>query len=146
MKKMIIAVLTIFALCACSSKSEPVTEVYELVKNNVTMTNTITFEDEKVLNQTIVTVTDLDALGIDEEAVDKVVEDFKKEYDIEGVTYKTVKEGKTLTETITIDYEKTDLEELSAGGIISIPSGKKAAFIGYKETVKELENVGYVKK
>lgn len=146
MKKMMIAVLMMFTLCACGSKSEPITETYELVEDAMTVTNTITFEDDKVLKQQIVSVMDLEAVGITVEAITPTIDSFKEKYNVEGVEYNPVFDGNTLTETTTIDYEKADMDELKAAELITIPAGAKANYISYKVTVEGFEKMGFVKK
>lgn len=151
MKKLMLAMVMMFTLCACGTEkdvnSAGITEEYELIQDTMTVTNTITYEDDEVLKQTIVSVINMEALGITEKDVATEIDGFKEKYNIDGVQYEPVFKDTTLTETTIIDFEKANLSELVDAGIITLPEGAKtASFISYKETVKGLEEMGFTKK
>ena len=48
-----------------------------------------------------------------------------------------------LTEKITIDFRKADIEELQRKHLLQISSNQKLSYISYKESAKILEKKGY---
>ena len=62
---------------------------------------------------------------------------------IKGLTHKIEYKDDYLTEKLTIDFSKADIEELQSKQLLQTSGNQKADYISYKETAKLLEKAGY---
>ena len=128
-----------------SSKTE--TAVYEGEINGAKVSNTIDYSGDRVLKQTSVSEMNFKNSGIQKEVVEQTVAQYKKLYDIKGVTYKADITDYTLTETTVVDYENADFDALKTAKIITgAKKDGKILYISYEQTVKNLESAGLTKK
>ena len=86
-------------------------------------------------------------LGITKDLMEQTVAQYKKLYDIKGVTYKADITDDTISETTVIDYENADFDALKTAKLItSTKEDGKILYVSYEQTVKNLESSGLTKK
>jgi len=146
MKKWVIICLTLFVsfiLVACNSNSwETVTLQTE--ENGVIVKLTYKAKGDKVTEQTADNVIPYESLGITtpEEAEELFAELAAGFEGIEGVTHKMDYQDDQVVESLTIDYEKADLNEV--GGLTgSMSDGDLSKGVSLKKSVEMLEEQGY---
>ena len=128
-----------------NSKTE--TAVYEGEINGVKVSNTIDYSGDRVLKQTSVSEMNFKDLGITKDLMEQTVAQYKKLYDIKGVTYKADITDDTISETTVIDYENADFDALKTAKLItSTKEDGKILYVSYEQTVKNLESSGLTKK
>ena len=131
-----LAVSALFVLAACSS---PKKAYFQLIDQNTKQDSRITVEykgDELLINETNNTFY-YKPVGLTKEAYAKSIEGIK------GLTHKIEYKDDYLTEKLTIDFSKADIEELQSKQLLQTSGNQKADYISYKETAKLLEKAGY---
>lgn len=143
MKKTLCLILAAaFILGGCSKKTETMVCNYTLGSNSAK--NTIESEGDNVLSQKITQKRDVSNLGMSEDQLNDAIDKAKDLYDIDGVKYSAKLNKNLLTETIEIDFEKADLDELNKASLISVPTGEdKVDYISLKTSKESLESAGY---
>ena len=128
-----------------SSKTE--TAVYEGDINGVKISNTIDYSGDRVLKQTSVSEMNFKDLGMTKAVMEQTVPQYKKLYDIKGVSYKADITDDTITETTVVDYENADFDALKTAKLITgTKEDGKILYVSYEQTVKNLESAGLTKK
>ena len=130
-----LAVSALFVLAACSS---PKKAYFQLIDQNTKQDSRITVEykgDELLINETNNTF--YYTAKEQTEAYAKSIEGIK------GLTHKIEYKDDYLTEKLTIDFSKADIEELQSKQLLQTSGNQKADYISYKETAKLLEKAGY---
>ena len=128
-----------------SSKTE--TAVYEGDINGVKISNTIYYSGDRVLKQTTVSEMNFKDLGMTKAVMEQTVSQYKKLYDIKGVSYKADITDDTITETTVVDYENADFDALKTAKLITgTKEDGKILYVSYEQTVKNLESAGLTKK
>lgn len=137
-----VAMLTI-VLGACGSKGDTVTLEVEQDGNHSEITYDYD-EDDIVTKQTTKNVVTYESMGLSskeeaEEALTAVLDEFE---DIEGLNHDITFDDDSLTEELTVDYEKADIEEIS-----ELPgsdfSGDYENGIDVNESIKAVEAQGF---
>lgn len=103
-----------------SSKTE--TAVYEGDINGVKISNTIDYSGDRVLKQTSVSEMNFKDLGMTKAVMEQTVSQYKKLYDIKGVSYKADITDDTITETTVVDYENADFDALKTAKFFTVCS------------------------
>ena len=128
-----------------SSKTE--TAVYEGDINGVKISNTIDYSVDRVLKQTSGSEMNFKDLGMTKAVMEQTVSQYKKLYDIKGVSYKADITDDTITETTVVDYENADFDALKTAKLITgTKEDGKILYVSYEQTVKNLESAGLTKK
>lgn len=123
------------------------TAVYEGEINGVKISNTIDYSGDRVLKQTSVSEMNFKSLGMTKTLMEQTVDQYKKLYDIKGVSYKADVTDEKITETTVIDYENADFDALKKAKLVtSTKEDGKILFVSYEQTVKNLEASGLTKK
>ena len=118
-----------------SSKTE--TAVYEGDINGVKISNTIDYSGDRVLKQTSVSEMNFKDLGMTKAVMEQTVSQYKKLYDIKGVSYKADITDDTITETTVVDYENADFDALKTAKLITgTKEDGKILYVSYEQTVK----------
>lgn len=148
MKKWMIICLTLlisFTLAACGSGEESTT-VLQTEQNGVTIKITLEAEGDKVVEQTADNIITYEALGLSskeeaEAAFSEVNETFQG---VEGVTHNMEFQDDQAVETLVVDYETADLEEVAQleGSTFE---DTDADFISLEKTIEMLESQGFEK-
>jgi len=146
MKKWVIICLTLFVsftLVACNSGSEE-TVTLQTEENGITVKLTYKAKGDKVTEQRADNVMPYESLGIStpEEAEELFAELASGFEGIEGVTHKMDYQDDQVVESLTIDYEKADPNEVS-GLSGSMSDGDLSNGISLKKSVEMLEEQGY---
>lgn len=146
MKKIAIMVLMALTLVGCAS-AKVETERYSGSMNGVEVEVSLEFESDKMLKQETKSHMNYAKMGLKKSQVETLTNSYKKKYDIKGVDYQVDITDSTVTETTSIDYKNADIEELTKAEIIMTPKdGKKAKYVSYKETIKNIKASGLNKK
>lgn len=146
MKKWIIGLTLLISLTLAACGGEMSTTVMQIEENGVTSKITLEAEDDKVMKQTADNIITYEALGLTskedaEAAFGNVVSTFE---DVEGVTHSMNYEDDHATETLVVDYEVADFEEVAQleGSTFE---DTDADFISLEKTIEMLENQGFEK-
>ncbi len=145
MKKWIMYCLTIllsFTLVACNSKENVVTLQTE--QDGVIIELTYKANGDKVVEQTAKNVLPYESIGVTTpEEAEEVLADFIAGYDdTEGVTHNMDYQDDKVIETLTINYETADLNEVNKLSGASF-EGDVDKGISLKKSVEMLEEQGY---
>ena len=137
------AVSALFVLAACSS---PKKAYFQLIDQNTKQDSRITVEykgDELLINETNNTFY-YKPVGLTKDTAKEQTEAYAKSIEgIKGLTHKIEYKDDYLTEKLTIDFSKADIEELQSKQLLQTSGNQKADYISYKETAKLLEKAGY---
>ena len=145
MKKLLCMLcLAACVLCGCSSNKTETLKCTGTLSGVINVTNTIEYEDDKVLKQTLVNVVTVEDLGISESDLETLVSQYSGSYDIDGVTYSYKIEEGVFTETIAIDFEKANFDDLATAGLISAEEEGTITYISLEETKEALETASFV--
>lgn len=138
-----LAVSALFVLVACSS---PKKAYFQLIDQNTKQDSRITVEykgDELLINETNNTFY-YKPVGLTKDTAKEQTEAYAKSIEgIKGLTHKIEYKDDYLTEKLTIDFSKADIEELQSKQLLQTSGNQKADYISYKETAKLLEKAGY---
>ena len=138
-----LAVSALFVLAACSS---PKKAYFQLIDQNTKQDSRITVEykgDELLINETNNTFY-YKPVGLTKDTAKEQTEAYAKSIEgIKGLTHKIEYKDDYLTEKLTIDFSKADIEELQSKQLLQTSGNQKADYISYKETAKLLEKAGY---
>ena len=115
MKKLCLLLL-ICCLFGCGSKET--TTVCKLENDVVTITNTLVSVKDKLIKQTNVNQLEFTKYGYTAEQMKYAAENYKSVYDKIGVEYTYSIDGNYLKETVVVDYENTDFNQLASAGLI----------------------------
>jgi len=138
-----ILVLAMF-LSACSSGSES-TRTFELEQDGIKTTMVYTTKGDKVTDQTTENIIQYDLAGIPskEEAQElfaPLVEQFQN---IDGVTHKLKYEDSKAIETLAIDYEVANYEDIKNLPGMSFSEDPKKNGVSMKKSIEILESQGF---
>lgn len=147
MKKLtgfITILLFVLVLAACGNESES-TRTFELEQNGTVTTLVYTTEGDKVTKQTTKNVIQYDLAGITskenaEEIFTPLVEQFQN---IEGITHSMEYEDTKATETLAIDYETVNFDEIENLPGMAFSDGDKDQGISMKKSEEVLESQGF---
>lgn len=144
MKKLLLVLFAICLLTGCGSSSAPEKLVCSgKTAEVIDVTNVLEYDGDKVLKQTMTNEVSLDALGISEDTLNGLVEQYKTAYDVAGVTYTTeIKDG-VFKEEVKIDFEKADLKVLASIGLIDAEEEETITYVSLKQTKEALETFGF---
>ena len=99
--------------------------------------------DELLINETNNTFY-YKPVGLTKDTAKEQTEAYAKSIEgIKGLTHKIEYKDDYLTEKLTIDFSKADIEELQSKQLLQTSGNQKADYISYKETAKLLEKAGY---
>lgn len=150
-KRLIIVGLGIF-LVSCSSGSSTEEESYSLESNGMVSTITFEYKDDKVLKQTAVNEINYEDVGLTKEQLKESMTQLEDSYkDVDGVDFEIEYGDKQAVETLVIDYDKVDPEELQGlsgvtfGSDAESISGEETTSVSLKDSVELLEKAGYEK-
>ena len=135
--------LIMFALVACQSAEETTTT---LVFDEGGFYNEIIIiaEGDNVIEQASKTETTYEVLGVStKEEAEEMLAEFMVGYDTtEGVTQEIDYQDDRIVETVTVDYETVDINEMSelAGSFVE---GDPSQGVSLKMTVEMMEEMGY---
>lgn len=144
MKKLIISIVCLCALTACSNApAGPKQKVCTLTQGESSSTVTVTHDDKEVLKLAEETTTDMSTAGIGKELIEATLSATKAALDqVEGIVYEyEIKEDAFILHTV-YDWEVIDKELLVELGVFqavqdSLPLG---------EYVENMEKIGYTCK
>lgn len=144
MKKLLCALFVLCLLCGCGGEKETKTLVCSGVTSGIIdVTNTLTYENDKVLKQTIKNEVSLEALNVDATTMESLTKQFETAYDINGVNYKWEIKDNVFVEEITVDFEKADFEALKKVQLIDAQDDSSTVtYISLEQTRKVLEGLG----
>ncbi|WP_086349657.1 DUF1307 domain-containing protein [Candidatus Enterococcus clewellii] len=156
---MLLVVCLMVAACSSggstSSKKEKKddglsTTVFEADLDGVITEMTYTHKGDKVVKQESHSVLKYETLGIEsKEEAEEMFSFVKDEYDIEGVTYKSEFSDTEMTEDVTVDYEKADIQEvMTLMGTINDQEdeNQKVKYISMKQSKELLLEQGFKEK
>ena len=137
----IIMVLALF-LTACGSES---TRTFELEQNGVITTMVYTTKGDKVTKQSTENIIQYDLAGIPskEEAQElfaPLVEQFQ---DIDGITHNLEYEDTKAIETLTIDYEVAEYDDIKSLPGMEFTEDPKDKGVSMKKSLEILESQGF---
>ena len=138
--------LIMFALVACQSDKETTTT---LIYDEFGLTNEIVLiaEGDKVIEQTSKTETTYEALGVSTaEEAEEMIAEFLVGYDsTEGVKHQIDYLDDCLVESVTVNYDAVDIDEMSelAGSAGSFADGDASKGVSLKLTVEMMEEMGF---
>ena len=138
-----LAVSALFVLSACSS---PKKAYFQLIDQNTKKNSRITYEykNDELLIQQINNTFYYEPIGLTKDTAKEQTEAYAKSIkDVKGLTHEIDYKDEYLTEKITIDFRKADIEELQRKHLLQISSNQKLSYISYKESAKILEKKGY---
>ncbi|MFD1608221.1 YehR family lipoprotein [Oceanobacillus luteolus] len=145
MKKWFMFGLTLlisFTLIACGA--EETTTTLSMEQAGVTMVVTLKAEGDRVTEQTADNEIMYDALGVSTaEEAEEFFAGFVEGFDeTEGVTHNIEYQEDKVVESLTVDYEKADIDEVSqlAGSQYEAESGDE---ISLERTIEMLEEQGF---
>lgn len=146
MKKLLCMLcLAACVLCGCGSGNNTKTlKCTGTLSGVINVTNTIEYEDDKVLKQTLVNEVTIEDLGISEADLESLVTQYSGSYDIDGVTYSYDITDGLFTETISINFEDANFDELSTAGLISAEDDGTITYISLEATKESLEAASFV--
>lgn len=151
------SVLTIgVLLVGCSGSEEEVskkeakvfTSVFEMNTDGMEKTITYTYEEDKVLKQSSISIVAYESMGVStKEEAEQLYSFVKDEYDIKGVTYSIDYQEKQMIEEVDVDYEQADMQEvLSVMGVLTDGTEADVEYISMKQSEEFLLEQGYKKK
>ena len=138
-----LAFTTLFILTACNS---PKKAYFQLIDQNTKKNSRITYEykNDELLIQQINNTFYYEPIGLTKDTAKEQTEAYAKSIEgIKGLTHKIEYKDDYLTEKLTIDFSKADIEELQSKQLLQTSGNQKADYISYKETAKLLEKAGY---
>ena len=138
-----LAFTTLFILTACTS---PKKAYFQLIDQNTKINSRITYEykNDELLIQQINNTFYYEPIGLTKDTAKEQTEAYAKSIkDVKGLTHEIDYKDEYLTEKITIDFRKADIEELQRKHLLQISSNQKLSYISYKESAKILEKKGY---
>ncbi|MBP1046578.1 YehR family protein [Enterococcus sp. BWM-S5] len=126
------------------------TTVFEANVNGVETEMTYTHKGDKVVKQETHSVIQYESLGVSsKEEAEEMFSFVAEEYDIDGVTYEVDYQEEEMTESVTVDYEKADIQEvMSLMGTLNDQEeeGQKVKYISMKQSKELLLEQGYTEK
>ena len=138
-----LAFTALFILTACSS---PKKAYFQLIDQNTKKNSRIIYEynNDELLIQQINNTFYYEPIGLTKDTAKEQTEAYAKSIkDVKGLTHEIDYKDEYLTEKITIDFRKADIEELQSKQLLQTSGNQKADYISYKETAKLLEKAGY---
>ncbi|MGI2326673.1 YehR family lipoprotein [Planococcus sp. YIM B11945] len=131
-------------LTACSGGSES-TKTFELDKDGVLTTMVYTAKGDKVTKQTTENVIQYELAGIEskeqaQQLLDPMVSQFQN---IDGVTHKLEYEDTKAIETLAIDYEVVNIDDIEGLPGMSFSEGAKDQGISLEKSEELLESQGF---
>ncbi len=145
MEKWIMICLVLLVGCilvACNAEEKTVT--LQMEQEGVIMELTYKAEGDKVIEQSANNVLPYEALGVTTpEEAEEIMTEFIAGYDdTEGVTHNIDYQDDELIETLTIDYETVDLNEVNKLSGASF-EGDLDKGVSLKKSIEVLEEQGY---
>ena len=138
-----LAFTALFILTACSS---PKKAYFQLIDQNTKKNSRIIYEynNDELLIQQINNTFYYEPIGLTKDTAKEQTEAYAKSIkDVKGLTHEIDYKDEYLTEKITIDFRKADIEELQRKHLLQISGNQKLSYISYKESAKTLEKKGY---
>ena len=138
-----LAFTTLFILTACNS---PKKAYFQLIDQNTKKNSRITYEykNDELLIQQINNTFYYEPIGLTKDTAKEQTEAYAKSIkDVKGLTHEIDYKDEYLTEKITFDFIKSDIEDLQRKHLLQISSNQKLSYISYKESAKILEKKGY---
>ena len=141
MKKLIILGICLL-LSACSTNKK--TTVCEGIVNGINIKVELVHDDTQAYSQSVVNETDYGTMNVSEEEIQELVDEIIAVYNgIEGLTYNYEMKDGILKETITVDYEKGDLDALESVGLVDFGGQEgEDKYIDYPMTVDVYSQMG----
>ncbi|MHA6253117.1 YehR family lipoprotein [Oceanobacillus sp. CAU 1775] len=147
MKRLMVLCVTLFfsfILVACGSGGEETTTVMRAEQNGVIIEITLEAEGDEVVKQTADNIITYEALGVSnaEEAEAQLGEIVAGFNEVEGVTHSIdYQEGQAI-ETLAVNYEEADLEEVAQleGSTFE---DTDADYISLEKTIEMLQGQGF---
>lgn len=138
-----VLVLAIF-LTACSNGSES-TRTFELDNNGVMTTMVYTSTGDKVTVQTTENVIQYDQAGFasKEEAQEYFSPMMEQFQNIDGLTHKMAYDDSKAVETLTIDYEAVNFEDIENLPGMAFSEGSTDQGVSMEKSVEVLESQGF---
>jgi uncharacterized lipoprotein YehR (DUF1307 family) len=133
------------ALVGCGGGSQEVS--YTLTQNDVKTVVTYYAEGDRVVKQTLKSTIPYSRLGAttSEEAKKVLDPQSQKFQGIEGLQEKIEYQKDTAVETLSVDYDKIDMEKAKGLPGMSLSGSEDAKKISLKKSVEMLEQSGYKK-
>lgn len=147
MKKWMIFCLTLlmsFTLVACNSDSKEKTVTLQSEQNGVIMKLTYKADGDKVIEQTADNIMPYESIGVTTpEEAEEVLAEFVADYEeAKGITHTIDYQDDKVVETLTINYETADLDEVSRLSGASF-EGDISEGISLKRSVDMLQEQGF---
>jgi uncharacterized lipoprotein YehR (DUF1307 family) len=146
--KKLTALITILVsaifLAACSNGSES-TRTFELEHDGIMTTMVYTSTGDKVTSQTTENVIpyDLTGLASKEEAQELFAPMIEQFQNIDGLTHKMEYDDSKAIETLAIDYEAVNFEEIENLPGMAFSEGSKDKGVSMEKSVEVLESQGF---
>lgn len=150
MKKMssVLCLLVFVLVLSACGKGEVLTKSYEKEENGASIVITYKYQGDIVNVQSTDSKIPYSALGVTtkeeaEELLNPMVEQYKG---VKGVTHKIIYSDSEAVESLSVNYEEADFQELNAKLGTNFPESSKNAKVSLKKSEDDLKLSGYVEK